>query len=137
MKITKSLFFSCFCLLMFNNTFAQMTTFPETPKEFIEELGKYVNTSNKTIKDVFDKFSEDLEAGKYTPEQFTEIRIVSNMMLKRKMRSNPYFKAYLEALNKMEDKGLLGKHFEDWVTVNKTLLAELKSSKNRDYGNFL
>jgi hypothetical protein len=59
------------------------------------------------------------------------------MMLKRKMRSNPYFKAYLEALNKMEDKGLLGKHFEDWVTVNKTLLAELKSSKNRDYGNFL
>jgi hypothetical protein len=113
MKLTKSLFFSCLCLLFASNVFAQTTEFPEDTKQFIVELGKYINASNKTIKEVFDKFSEDLEAGKYTPEQFAEIRIVSNMMLKRKMRSNPYFKSYLEALNTMENKGLLGKQFDE------------------------
>jgi hypothetical protein len=127
----------CFVVFAMTKSYGQVTTFSEDPKTFLDELNKYVNASNKPMKPIFDKFSEDIMGGKYTPEQFLEIREVSNMMLERKMRSNPYFQAYLESLNAMENKGLIGKQFDGWIAVNKNMLTELKSSKNKDYGSFL
>ena len=127
----------CFVLLAMTKSYGQVTTFSEDPKTFLDEMNKYVNASNKPMKPIFDKFSEDIMGGKYTPEQFEKIREISNMMVERKMRSNPYFLAYLECLNVMENKGLIGMQFDDWTAVNKNMLLELKTSKNKDYGSFL
>jgi hypothetical protein len=127
----------CFVVFAMTKSYGQITTFSEDPKTFLDELNKYVNASNKPMKPIFDKFSENIMAAKYTPEQFLKIREVSNMMLERKMRSNPYFQVYLESLNAMENKGLIEKQFDNWITVNTNMLTELKSSKNKDYGDFL
>ncbi|NJN78800.1 MAG: hypothetical protein HC803_11160, partial [Saprospiraceae bacterium] len=127
----------CFVVFAMTKSYGQVTTFSEDPKVFLDELNKYVNASTKPMKPIFDKFSEDILGNKYTPEQFLKIREVANMMVERKMRSNPYFLAYLECLNAMERKGLIGKQFEDWMLVNTNLLMELKRSKNADYESYL
>lgn len=120
-----------------SESFAQVTEFSEVPKTFLNELGQHVNASNKPMKPVFEEFSEALTTGKYTPEQFLTIRELSNMMLKRKMRSNPYFLAYLMSLNTMEAKGLIESQFDGWMAANIKMLEELKSSKTRDFGSYL
>jgi hypothetical protein len=126
-------------LLLFSmvESYGQITVFSEDPKTFLDQMNKYVNASNKPMKPVFDKFSEDIMGSKYTLEQFEKIREVSNIMVERKMQSNPYFLAYLECLNAMENKGLIGMQFDDWVGVNKSMLTELKTSKNSDYSGYL
>ncbi len=137
MKETKIYLIVGLCMVLFMTKSYGQAAFSEDPKDFLQQLNQYVNASNKPMKPVFDKFSEDLMATKYTPEQFLKIREIANMMEERGMRSNPYFLAYLEALNTMENKGLLGKQFDDWMTVNKAMLVELKRSKNLDFGNYM
>lgn len=138
MNRIKILFIGLLCLGGFlTESFAQVTEFSEDPKTFLNELGQYVNASNKPMKPVFEKFSADLNTGRYTPEQFAKIRELTNMMVKRKMRSNPYFLAYLNSMNMMENNGLIGKQFDGWMATNKKMLNELKSSKNRDFGSYL
>lgn len=138
MNHIKILFIGLLCLGGFlTESFAQVTEFSEDPKTFLNELGQYVNASNKTMKPIFEKFSADLNTGRYTPEQFAKIRELSNMMLTRKMRANPYFEAYLTSLNMMENKGLIGLQFDGWMATNKQMLSELKSSRNRDFGSYL
>lgn len=138
MNKVKIILVGLFCFgLSLTESFAQVTAFSEDSKTFLNELGQYVNVSNKTMKPIFEKFSEDLNAGRYTPEQFAKIRELSNMMLDRKMPSNPYFESYLENLNVMENKGLIDLQFDEWMATNKQMLSELKSSKNRDFESYL
>lgn len=138
MKGIKIYLIGCLCLLFSTvESYGQITTLSEDPKTFLNELSQYVNASNKPMKPVFEKFSKDLNSGKYTEEQFLKLREVANMMIGRKMRSNSYFLSYLKSLNMMENKGLLGMQFDDWIGVNKSMLTELKTSKNRDYISYL
>lgn len=128
--------------LMFLGSFwtkshAQVTTFSETPETFLIELEAYINASNKTVKPLFEQFSQDLIAGKYTPEQFEKIRNLSNVMLERKMRSNPYFINYLETLNTLQIKGSINTHFDGWMSLNMEVLEHSKNSKNRDFDVYM
>ena len=118
-------------------SYAQVTSFSENPETFLVELEAYINTSNKAVKPIFEQFSQDLSIGKYTPEQFEKIRNLSNVMLERKMRSNPYFLNYLEALNTLQSKSLLNTLFDNWMTINMEMLQRSKNSKNSDFDTFL
>ena len=113
---------------------AQVTTFSENPETFLIELEAYINASNKTVKPLFEQFSQDLIAGKYTPEQFEKIRNLSNVMLERKMRSNPYFINYLEPLNTLQIKGSINTHFDGWMSLNMEMLEHSKKNTGRASG---
>ncbi|MFT5833785.1 MAG: hypothetical protein ACI97N_001414 [Cognaticolwellia sp.] len=137
MSVKKYYIVGLFLLFSMVKSYGQITSFSESPKVFLDELSEYINASNKPMKPIFDEFSEDILQDIYTAEQFAEIREVANMMVVRKMGSNPYFLAYLECLNAMENKGFVGKQFDGWMSVNKNMLTELKRSKNKDYNIYL
>lgn len=105
--------------------------------KFLEELSTYLNVSNKKNKATYEKFAADLKSGRYTEDQFVKINGLASKMLEKRMRAKPYFTAYLECLNEMENKGYLGKQLDGWLNTLTSLITDLKKSQNKKYATFL
>ena len=111
--------------------------FSEDQSAFLDELSTYLNASNKNIKPIYEQFAADLKASKYDEERFKKIRDISNIMLARKMRTNPYFKGFLNCLNIMSRKGMIDSQFDKWIFASTEYLNTLKRSQNRTFTRFL
>ncbi|HRH34431.1 MAG TPA: hypothetical protein PKY12_05200, partial [Catalimonadaceae bacterium] len=93
------------CLLLFINqvvTYAQTvagtpTKFSEDPAVFIQELGDMMR---KVKMAELDKSAEDFESlwnsGKLGPEHKKEMILLSNTMLKKKLKANPHFEKIMD-----------------------------------------
>ncbi len=112
--------------------------FPDTPPEFIKELGVFMTASKQSaLEDVFKAFSKKFNNGGYTPEEFTVIHQTCNGMLSRRMRAGEFFKPYLESLLVVKNGEKGADNFIAWHQVLNQMMEDIESRKTKYFKAFM
>ena len=131
----------CWLLLLagqFSTTAQAPTAFPDTPNEFIKELGAFMTASKQSsLEKIFDAFKDEFKRGTYTEEEFTLIRQLCNAMLEKKLRAGQYFGPYLETLTIIKQNQRGAENFNNWHDVLQRMLADVENRKFKPFLAFL
>jgi len=115
----------------------QLKEFSEDNKEFIKQLEKFLTASNrKDVKLIANTFKTHFEGGRFSDTQTVKIKQQCNLMLKNKMRANPYFSNYIKAINAIISHNLYDSHFDSWHEVMHQYTSSLKRSKIKNFVNY-
>ncbi|MFN0035306.1 MAG: hypothetical protein ACKVUS_09570 [Saprospiraceae bacterium] len=129
------LFLALFFLLPSGNIFAQK--FPETPNEFVDELGKFMTFSKRPdMEESFAVFRKMHKAGGLPEWQTKRIISVANLMRDQNLAAFPFFKNYVDAIvaAKNDPDTTL---FRRWHTFTEEALAGLEKGRAKQAGLLL
>ncbi|MCB0707090.1 MAG: hypothetical protein KDC34_17360 [Saprospiraceae bacterium] len=113
-------------------------SFSEEPRAFMNELKDFMTASKqKVMEDLYDTFSDQMDAALYTPEEFQVIRTTANAMLAQRMPPNPYFTEYFQALVLVKDDAAGAQRFTEWHGILNEMLTAMESRKYKPYQLFL
>lgn len=118
----------CAALIICSLAWSQPKSFSQKPNVFIEELGKYLTSSQKKdIQETFKKFEVSFVNDFFLPENKTNIIRLSNNMLSKKMDEKD-FHLLLQALLLGNDTGNLNpKKFQYWLDKTQIILRTNKN----------
>ncbi len=137
--------FTKYILLLAFLFFIPQLSISQTLKEFstdkstfLEELEEYMSFSKrKVLIDIYKEFAKNVNAGTFTPEEFTSIQAVSNLMIEQRMTASPFFENYLKTLIIVKKAENGEERFKNWQEVLTEILTRIENRKTKPYKEFL
>ncbi|MEM9921234.1 MAG: hypothetical protein AAF990_24245 [Bacteroidota bacterium] len=115
-----------------------LDAFSENQTEFLDQLEKLMTASKRTVlEEVFKDFESQFKGGLFTDEQFSQILLTSNAMLKQKMKASPYFSNYLKCLVAVRNTEQEAENFKSLHNVLDQMLANIENRKLKPYTDYL
>lgn len=112
----------------------QLKEFSTDNAQFIKQLEKFMTASNrKDVKAITETFKMHFNGGRFTDTQKAVIRSQCDLMLKKKMRANPYFSGFIRSINAIISQGFYDSHFDDWLKTVNLYTKDLKRSKLKNF----
>lgn len=113
------------------------SSFPKDSIEFFETMNAYLSGARKEGKDFMKQFKEVWYGGYFSEKQRNGVYLVSNKMLKKKLRAFPDFKNYLFTVGSfVVDENQTDQSFDAWQGIILKLLEERKKKKFTDFLGF-
>lgn len=116
-KHIKPVLFFLLCLLItsFPSTGQSIKEFPSEQDLFLPELNKFMGSNlNESHQAILNNFGSLWLSGAYNLEEKNKIINLSNLLLKRRARSNPYFLDFLATLNTFKQSEGNQENFTPW-----------------------
>jgi hypothetical protein len=138
-KFMKNNWLFAFLLLLFSqNIVAQrLEKFSDDNVEFVRQLQDYMTAAkSQTMDELFKTFEKNFKSGVYSEEEITRIKQTANLMLGQRMTANPYFSAYLTALNLVKNDELGESRFKAWHNVVDGMLNSVENRRLKPIQDF-
>lgn len=132
-----------FCLLLFVSPLVQLfsqarDTFPEGNREFLNVFTDYVTASKvNTVDELVREFNTMARGGVLSPDELTQIRELSNLMLERRLSARPYFTKYLEDLITIRNLENGAQKLGEWQGILRAILVDEENYSSSSYLDFL
>ena len=116
----------------------QFKKFTSDTTIFIEEMEDFMerNDVKKEAKELMEEFSLTWYSKVYSEEQINHIYDISNILLKKKARSYPHYKYYLQVLIEFANNTSKFNYYNDWETAFIHIISK-KKTRLRDIQRFL
>ncbi|MEM9821315.1 MAG: hypothetical protein AAF985_09595, partial [Bacteroidota bacterium] len=107
-----------------------INVFSGNTEAFIKELAVFAKQSNnKALITAFHTFEQKYKNGLFSNPEVERIIETSNLLIKNKIKANPFFKNYLLGLTHVKTAEHPNKHFEQWHTLLIQLLVKPGKAK--------
>ena len=126
-----------FSFLLFSPAaFSQrITHFSEDSQTFLKELGTFFGTvshkgNKKKCEALMEKFTEYWNTGTYNKEFKDSIKVMCNLLLKRRLRPYPHFYNYISSMNGIMESDHPTDSYNEWYKTLSILANDKRSIKH-------
>ncbi|SVE04208.1 uncharacterized protein METZ01_LOCUS457062, partial [marine metagenome] len=114
--------------VVLNYSFSQnlenkITKFSFESEIYLQELDEFINSSkNKDLAKVISEFKNNIQTQKFSTACIKQIIEISNTMLANRLRVNPHFSYFFNAINSFSSQENVLNKFSNWLNISNELL---------------
>jgi hypothetical protein len=111
---------------------------PSNPVLFFEQLDPFFNMGKQdSEEELFKDLQSTVNTGIFSPEQFEEIVLFTNQLLKLRLPVKPFFTHYFTGLLSVKKSEYGNQRFSDWHEILQSLVAQVENRNFNALSAFL